>query len=113
MSDFFESDIIRNELEDIHKLQKEVYVNVLEFPNMSREERLENVEKLSKLLEKQQVMFTRLSLSDDPEAIKLKNTVQQSIPLMGFPVGTDMNILFEGMKQSINKLKENVDIDFI
>jgi hypothetical protein len=44
---------------------------------------------------------------------QLKNTVQQSIPLMGFPVGTDMNILFEGMKQSINKLKENVDIDFI
>ena len=86
MSDFFESDIIINELEDIHKLQKEVYGNVLEFPNMSREERLENVEKLSKLLEKQQVMFTRLSLSDDPEAIKLKNTVQQSIPLMGFPV---------------------------
>ena len=38
MSDFFESDIIRNELEDIHKLQKEVYGNVLEFPNMSREE---------------------------------------------------------------------------
>ena len=35
---------------------------------MSREERLEHVDLLTDLLEKQQVMYTRLSLSDDPQA---------------------------------------------
>jgi hypothetical protein len=54
-------------------------------------------------------MYTRLSLSDDPDAIKMKEHVHNTIPLMGFPKGTDMNLLFEGMRETISKLKDNID----
>ena len=35
---------------------------------MTREDKLTHVDKLTELLEKQRIMYTRLSLSDDPEA---------------------------------------------
>ena len=64
---------------------------------------------LSELLEKQRVMYTRMSLSDDPEAVKMKNELLKSVELMGFPDGTDVSILFNGMSQTIEKLKEHID----
>ena len=94
---------------NINQLQKELYSNVMQFPSMERIEQMEHIELLTDLLDKQKVMYARLSLSDDPEAIKMKKHLQQSIPLMGFPTGTDMNLLFDGMKKTISKLKENID----
>ena len=54
-------------------------------------------------------MYARLSLSDDPQAIALKEQMQKSVTLMGFPEGTDMNTLFEGMKKTIEKMQSTVD----
>ena len=109
MSKFFDSEIIQEELEDINELQKILYGNVMQFPDMEREEKVEHIDLLTELLEKQKVMYARLSLSDDPEAIKMKNHLQKSIPLMGFPTGTDMSLLFDGMKKTISQLKDNID----
>ena len=109
MSKFFDSEIIQEELDEINQLQKELYGNVMQFHTMNRAERVEQIELLTDLLDKQKVMYTRLSLSDDSEAVKLREYLQKSIPLMGFPTGTDMNLLFDGMKKSISKLKENID----
>ena len=109
MSKFFDSEIIQEELEKINELQKLLYSNVLQFPTMERIEQIEHIELLTELLEKQKVMYTRLSLSDDPEAIKMKDYLQKLIPLMGFPRGTDMNLLFDGMSEAISKLKDNID----
>ena len=64
---------------------------------------------MSELLEKQKVMYTRLSLSNDPQAIEMKEKLQQSVTMLGFPEGTDMSILFEGMRKTIESLKQNVD----
>ena len=109
MSKFFDSEIIQEELEEINQLQKELYGNVMQFPTMERIEQIEHIDLLTELLDKQRVMYTRLSLSDDPEATKLKDYLLKSIPLMGFPKGTDMNLLFDGMRKTISKLKDNID----
>ena len=109
MSKFFDSEIIQEEIEEINELQKMLYSNVMQFPSMERVDKIEHIDLLTELLEKQKVMYTRLSLSDDPEAVKKKEQLHKTIPLMGFPRGTDMNLLFEGMKETISKLKENID----
>ena len=72
MSKFFDSDIIQEELKEINKLQEEIYGSILSFGAMNRETKLEHIEKLQVLLEKQRVMYTRLSLSDDIEAVEMK-----------------------------------------
>ena len=109
MSDFFDSDIVREELQEINELQMSIYKNAMKFGTFSREDKVEHIEKLTELLERQKVMYTRISLSDDKEAIELKNHLQKSVELMGFPEGTDMPSIFSAMDDTIGKLKESVD----
>ena len=85
MSEFFESDIIKEELNEINKLQEKIYASMLTFGSMSREEKLEHIDLLTDLLEKQQVMYTRLSLSDDPQAVEMKENLRKSVSLMVYP----------------------------
>ena len=109
MSEFFESEIVQDELNEINELQQEIYGKIMNITNLSREDQTEHIEKLKVLLDKQRVMYTRLALSDDPEAKKLKKQLEDSVQLMGFPQGTDIQILFDGMKQTIDNLSQHVD----
>ena len=109
MSEFFKSDIIQDELTEINNLQEEIYGSILTFGTMSNETKMEHVEKLQTLLEKQRIMYTRLSLSDDPEAVEMKENLRKSVSLMGFPAETDMSILFNSMNQTIESLKQYLD----
>ena len=56
MSEFFDSDIVKEGLEDIHGLQSEIYQKAFKFGTMSREDKLEHIEQLTNLLEKQKLM---------------------------------------------------------
>ena len=109
MSDFFDSDIVREELQKINQLQMSIYKNAMKFGTFSREDKVDHIEKLTELLEKQRVMYTRISLSKDPEAIDLKKHLQKSVELLGFPEGTDMLLLFSGMSNTIENLKKSID----
>ena len=109
MSDFFKSDIIQDELSEINRLQEQIYGSILTFGTMDRETKLEHVEKLQTLLEKQKVMYTRLSLSDDPTAVEMKENLRKSVALMGFPPETDMQVLFDSMNATIKSLKQYID----
>ena len=109
MSRFFDSDIIQEELKEINKLQEEIYGSILTFGAMDREDKLEHIEKLTTLLEKQRVMYTRLSLSDDPDALEMKENLRKSVALMGFPPETDIQVLFTSMNKTIESLKKYLD----
>ena len=109
MSEFCDSDIVRQELQEINELQLSIYKNAMKFGTFSREDKVDHIERLTELLERQKVMYTRISLSDDKEAIDLKNHLQKSVELMGFPEGTDMLLLFSGMSNTIDNMKSQLD----
>ena len=106
---FFESEIVREELSEINRLQTSIYGKMFGFGYLSPTDQKEHVEKLESLLEKQKCMWTRLSLSDDPEAKDMKNQLRKSLEGMGFPEGTDMPSIFNAMDETIGKLKKSVD----
>ena len=106
---FFDSEVVRAEMADIAELQEEVYSNVFKFPRMSKEDQLYHVEVLEKLLDKQRVLYTRLSLSDDPEAKQMKKQVEESAKQMGLPTNVDMNILFANMNNMVEMMKNQID----
>ena len=56
---FFNSEVVRAEMTEINQLQEEVYHNVFKFPTMTREEKLNHVKILERLLDKQKVLYTR------------------------------------------------------
>ena len=109
MSEFFQSDIIQEELSEINQIQEKIYGSLLAFSSMTREEKLEHIDLLTTLLEKQQVMYTRLSLSDDPQAIEMKENLRKSVTMMGFPPDTNMQSLFDSMNATIKSLRDYVD----
>ena len=76
---------------------------------MSKEDKIEHVDMLSDLLEKQRVMYTRLSLSDDPKAVEMKENLVKSVAMVGFPKETDINVLFNSMSATIESLKDYID----
>jgi hypothetical protein len=109
MSKFFDSDLIQEELKEINELQEFLYGSILSFGSLSREDKIEHIEKLTLLLEKQRIMYTRLSLSDDPQAVEMKENLRKSVSLMGFPPDTDMSLLFNSMTKTIESLKQFLD----
>ncbi len=109
MSEFFNSDIIKDELMTIHRLQESIYKNAFTFDEMDREDQLDHIDDLTELLEKQRVMYTRLSLSEDPQAKIMKGELEKSVQLLGFPPGTDISVLFSGMNKTIESLKSKID----
>jgi hypothetical protein len=94
---------------EISEMQEEVYRNVFTFPTMTKEDKLKHVELLERLLDKQKVLFTRLSLSDDPEAIEMKERVLQSASMMGLPPNVDMNVILNNMSQMLEVMKKQID----
>jgi len=109
MSSFFNSDIIQEELKEINTLQESIYTSVFAFSAMPKDEKLDHIGKLKTLLEKQQVMYTRLSLSDDPDAVQMKENLLKSVEMMGFAPETDMNRLFDSMNKTIQALEKHID----
>ena len=108
---FFDSEVVRAEMTEIQELQEEVYVNVFKFPSMDTESKIEHVYLLERLLEKQKVLYTRLSLSDDPEAVQMKDKIIESATMMGMPPGTDMNMIFGNMSKMLDVMKKQIDTD--
>ena len=106
MSAFFESEIIKDALDDINKLQEDVYGKLVHFHMMTYDEQIDHVYKLTQLLYKQRIMYTRLSLSDDPDAVVMKESLNKTVTMMGYPEGTDIAVLFKNMHATIDALKE-------
>ena len=108
---FFQSEVVRAEMAEISELQEEVYSNVFTFPQMDGEDQMYHIDLLEKLLDKQQVLYTRLSLSDDPQAKKMKDQIRESANLMGLPTNVDMNLVFDDIHKMVDIMKKAVDED--
>ena len=106
---FFQSDVVRAEMAEISELQEEVYNNVFKFPTMSKEDQQYHVEILERLLEKQKVMYTRLSLSEDPQAKEMKKRITESASMFGLPENVDMNLFFNNMSQAGGMMIQQID----
>ena len=106
---FFDSDLVRKEMTDIQELQEEIYGSVFNFHQMDNEEKEEHIDLLMELLEKQRILYARMSLSDDPQAKKMKENIQESAVMMGMPKDVDMANVFANMEKMIGIMKQQVD----
>ena len=109
MSKFFDSEQVQDTLHDIEELQTVIQKgmmgnNFVEF--WQEEERLEDLEEL---FEKQQLMYVRMKLSDDPEAKSIVEKMRMSLKDMGMPQGMTVEQLFDQMKITITNLRRALD----
>ena len=106
---FFDSEMVRAEMAEIAELQEEVYGNIFSFSQMAVNAQLDQIEILEKLLNKQQILYTRLSLSDDPQAKIMKEEICKGAVAMGLPANVDMQILFKQMTNMVSMMRQHID----
>ena len=106
---FFDADIVRAEIAEIHELQEEVYDNVMKFPYMNDSDKLHHINILEKLIEKQKIVYARLSLSDDPDAKQMKEEILKSAVMMGLPKNVDVNLMFNQMSDMMKVMRQQLD----
>ena len=105
---FFKSEFVQKELEEISRLQEEIYEKIYSFAGMNKEDKLIHVELLEDLLNKQRVLYTRMSLSDDPDAVMMKKNIVQQAQMLGFPPDTDVAYVFGNMTKIIENMKDSI-----
>ena len=104
---FLKSEIVQGEVRNINKLQNKIAKGIYKFPKMTREEKFDHIDLLYELLDKQQILYTRLSLSDDPDAFEIKKNIEKYSQMLGF-IGEDMRAVFRTMKDSLEDLRESI-----
>ena len=106
---FFSSDIVQEEMQEIAKLQEQVFENMFTFFSMEKEEKIEHIELLEQLINKQRVLYTRLSLSDDPEAKRMLQRILDSSVEMGYPKDIDLRQILQTMEKQLCSLKKMME----
>ena len=109
MSDFFDSEIVQSAMSEITDLQYKVYNNTLRFQSMTKEEKLEHIDMFTELIDKQHIFYNRMALSEDPDAVLMKEQIKQMALYFGLGENHDVNEMFHQMKQAIQSLAEKVD----
>lgn len=105
---FFESELVRSEIEEINELQDKIYKNVFNFSQMSNGEKIDHLSLMEELIEKQKIVYTRLSLSDDPKAKEMKKRILDSAKMLGFSDSVDMNVIFKDVTIFLSTMKERL-----
>ena len=94
-------------MKEIAELQEKIYTNVFALLH-GQNRKLKHVELLEELLKKQQVLYTRLSLSDDPEAKLMKDGIMESARSLGFPPDVDLGYVFSNMTNIIENMRNSI-----
>ena len=95
---FFQSEVVQKELTQMQDLYMEINKMGLMLNVTQKKEQLV---KMLRLIELQQTMYMRVTLSDDPEAKKLVDQVKNAAAMLGMPKE-------EIGPQFYDKLKDNV-----
>lgn len=109
MSEFFDSDVVQDSLEEIQELQISIQDAMMKYNFLNFWQQKEKLEELEELLEKQQLMYVRMKLSDDPNAKDIVKKMQMSLKDMGMPKSMTVEQMFEQMKLTISNLRRALD----
>ena len=106
---FFDSDQVRGTVMELEQLQQELTVDLMHLVEYSVEERREHLGRLKTFLEKQKLFFFRVSLSDDPDALLIKEKVIDAARMFGYSDADGMDKFFEQLDNTIKNLENTLD----
>lgn len=106
---FFDSDQVRDTIMELEELQLELTNDLMHLAEYSVEERRDHLGRLKTFLEKQKVFYFRISLSDDPDALKIKEKVVEAAKMFGYSEVDGMDKFFEQLDHTIKNLEKTLD----
>ncbi|AGH26212.1 hypothetical protein CPMG_00111 [Prochlorococcus phage MED4-213] len=102
---FFQSEVVQQEL---HQMQ-ELYMDINKMGLMlSLDQKKEQLQKMMRLIEIQQTMYMRVSLSEDPEAKKLVDQVKNAAAMLGMPKEEIGPQFYDKLKENVRKMMKEL-----
>ena len=106
MSDFFKNEMVRGDIQEMAELQQYCMRAMMSFPALSPEKQHEYFDVLMTLIEKQKIFYMRLTLSDDPEAKNMLESMKDGAVLLGAEPGDNLLDMFNDLLEKVEKMKE-------
>ena len=102
---FFQSAVVQEELTQM----QELYMDINRMGLMlSLDQKKEQLQKMLRLIEIQQTMYMRVTLSEDPEAKKLVDQVKNAAAMLGMPKEEIGPQFYDKLKDNVNKMIEQL-----
>jgi len=109
MSDFFKSEMVRGDLQEMMEMQKYCFMAANSFPVLSYEKKLEYFDVLKTLIEKQKIFNTRISLSEDPEAKEMLQSMKDAAIMLGAPEKATLNECFDELLSKLDLMRTQLE----
>jgi len=106
---FFDSDQVRGSVMELEQLQQELTMDLMNLAEYNVEERRDHLRRLKTFLEKQKLFFFRISLSDDPDALMIKDKVVEAAKMFGYSEVDGMEKFFDQLDHTIKNLEKTLD----
>lgn len=97
---YFDSDIVKKEFEEMFELEDELMKKLLTTDMNTKEGLLE----IRKLIDKQKIVYTRLSLSEDPVAKEYKKKFDESVSKV-FPGNNSVLEIYNAMDEYMQSVE--------
>ena len=104
----FASEIVRKEIEAMHELYKEIYMTAPVMDQQTKEDKEKLLDKMERLVEMQEVLYTRINLSDDENSAIVKENFRIAAKQMGLPTSQIGPEVFKVARQGIEGLRKQV-----
>ena len=114
MTDFFQSEVVQEELEAIQECYTELLKMSAGLKTFNPQERLEHIEKTLELVAKQKVFYARLQLAanelqDDDSAAEIKKRIEMmSTEYSG---GLNLNMVLDQMETKLRQWRADLKKD--
>jgi len=110
MSDFFKSDQVQHSIMELTALQQQLASEMPYLPLMKPDQKRDHLKTLKTFLEKQKLFFFRISLSDDKEALEMKQRLMEATKMFGVQNEIDsMDAFFEKLNSTIKEIEASID----
>ena len=98
---FFQSEVVQQELTQMQDL----YMDINKMGLMlSLDQKREQLQKMLRLIDLQQTMYMRVSLSDDPDAKQLVDQVKNAASMLGMPPEEVGPQFYDKLKDNVHKM---------
>ena len=102
---FFQSEVVQKELTQMQDLYMDINRMGLVL-NLSQKR--EQLEKMLRLIDLQQTMYMRVTLSEDPDAKQLVDQVKNAAKMLGMPPDEVGPQFYDKLKENVHKMIEEL-----
>ena len=101
MNNFFESEVVQKELQSMQDLYLEINKMGL---MLNAVEKRAQLDKMMRLIDLQQTMFMRVTLSDDPQAKQLVSQVRNAAAMVGMSPNDITPQFYDSLRDNVQKM---------